>query len=154
MRAGEEGVAEDEMVRQHHRLNGQDFEQILGDSGRQRSLVCCSPWGGKESDMTQRLNNSHSGEQFEDSLKKQKQSQHMIQHFYSYGYKENHGSNGHMHPNVPYSTAYIPKTWKEPKCSWKGAWIKKVWYIRTMEQYSAVKTNKIIPSAATWMNLD
>ena len=45
----------DEMVRQHHPLNGRDFEQTLGDSGRQRRLVCFSPWGHKESDMTERL---------------------------------------------------------------------------------------------------
>ena len=33
------------MVRQHHRLNGYEFEQTLGDSGRQGSLVCCNIWG-------------------------------------------------------------------------------------------------------------
>ena len=37
------GAAEDEMVRQHHRLNGHEFEQSLGDSEGQGSLVCCSP---------------------------------------------------------------------------------------------------------------
>ena len=36
----------------HHQLNGHKFELILGDSGGQRSPVCCSPWGHKESDMT------------------------------------------------------------------------------------------------------
>ena len=40
------------MVRWHHRLNGCEFEQTLGDSEGQGSLVCCSPWGFKESDMT------------------------------------------------------------------------------------------------------
>ena len=44
------GAAEDEMVRQHHRLNGHEFEQSLGDSEGQGSLVCCSPWGHKEAD--------------------------------------------------------------------------------------------------------
>ena len=43
---------DDEMVGWHHRLNGHEFEQTLGDNGRQRSLACCSPWGGKESDRT------------------------------------------------------------------------------------------------------
>ena len=42
----------DEMVGWHHWLNGHEFEQTLGDSERQGSLVCCSPWGHKESDMT------------------------------------------------------------------------------------------------------
>ena len=48
----EKGAAEDEMVRQHHQLNAYEFEQLPGDSGGQRSLACCSPWGHKESDMT------------------------------------------------------------------------------------------------------
>ena len=41
----------------HHRLNGHEFEQSLGDSEGQVCLVCCSPWGCKESDMTGQLNN-------------------------------------------------------------------------------------------------
>ena len=41
----EKGATEDEMVGWHHRLNGQEFEQTLGDSEGQGSLVCCSPWG-------------------------------------------------------------------------------------------------------------
>ena len=36
---------QDEMVGWHHRLNGHEFEQALGDGEGQRSLVCCSPWG-------------------------------------------------------------------------------------------------------------
>ena len=36
----------------HHLLNGHEFEQSLGDGKRQGSLVCCSPWGCKESDTT------------------------------------------------------------------------------------------------------
>ena len=51
-------MTEDEMVGWHHRFNGHKFEQILGDSEGQGSLVCCSPWGRKESDMTERLNNN------------------------------------------------------------------------------------------------
>ena len=46
------------MVGWHHQLNRHEFEQALGDSGGQGSLVCCSPWGHKESDMTLRLNNN------------------------------------------------------------------------------------------------
>ena len=41
----------------HHRLNGHEFEQTLGDSEGQQSLVCYSPWGQIEQDMTQGLNN-------------------------------------------------------------------------------------------------
>ena len=46
----------DEMVGWHHRLNGHKFAQTLGGSEGQESLVCCSPWGHKESDMTEWLN--------------------------------------------------------------------------------------------------
>ena len=45
-------VTEDEMVGWHHRLNGHEFEQTLGDSEGQGSLACCSPYGHKELDTT------------------------------------------------------------------------------------------------------
>ena len=48
-------TAEDKAVGWHHRLNGSESEQTLGDGERQRSLVCCSPRGHKESDMTELL---------------------------------------------------------------------------------------------------
>ena len=48
----EKGTTEDEMVGWHHQLNGQEFEQTLGDSEGQGSLASCSPWGCKESDIT------------------------------------------------------------------------------------------------------
>ena len=43
-------------MRWHHRLNGHEFEQTLGDGEGQGSLVCCSPWGSKELDATEQLN--------------------------------------------------------------------------------------------------
>ena len=48
----EKGTTEDEMIVWHHRLNGYEFEQTLGDGDGQGRLVCCSSWGHKESDMT------------------------------------------------------------------------------------------------------
>ena len=48
---------QDDMVRWHHWLNGNEFEQTLGHSGGQRSFQCYSPWGHKESDSTQQLKN-------------------------------------------------------------------------------------------------
>ena len=50
---------EDEIVGWHHRLHGHEFEPVLGDSEVQGSLVCCSPWGHKESDTTQQLNTNN-----------------------------------------------------------------------------------------------
>ena len=52
------GTTEDEMVEWHQRLDGHESEQTLGDSEEQGSLACCSPWGCKELDTTQQLNNS------------------------------------------------------------------------------------------------
>ena len=61
MKEEEEGITEDEMVGWHHRLDGHEFEQAPGDSEGQRRLACCSPWGCKELDTTERLNNSQLG---------------------------------------------------------------------------------------------
>ena len=53
----EKGTTEDEMVRCHHQFDGHEFEQAPGHGGGQGSLACCSPWGHKESDMTEWLTN-------------------------------------------------------------------------------------------------
>ena len=53
-------MTEDEMVAWHHQLNGYGFEQASGDCEGQGSLVCCSPWGRKESGTTWQLNNNNS----------------------------------------------------------------------------------------------
>ena len=51
-------MTEDEMVGWHHQLNGHEFAQTPGGSERSGKMVCCSPWGRKESDTTERLNNN------------------------------------------------------------------------------------------------
>ena len=53
-------MTENEVVRWHHQLNGYEFEQILGNSEGQGILVFCCPWGFKELDMTEELNNNKS----------------------------------------------------------------------------------------------
>ena len=50
------GTTEDELVGWHHILAGHEFEQAPGVGNGQGSLVCCSPWGRKKSDMPERLN--------------------------------------------------------------------------------------------------
>ena len=49
----EKGTTEDEIVGWHHQLRGPEFEQTSGDGEGLGSLGCCSPWGHKESDMTE-----------------------------------------------------------------------------------------------------
>ena len=51
-RQEEKGMTEEEMVGWHHQVNEHEFEQTLGDSEEQGSLVFCSPWGHRESDTT------------------------------------------------------------------------------------------------------
>ena len=57
-RQDKKGVTEDVMIGWHHRLSGHEFEQTLGDSEGQGSLVCCSPWGHKKLDTAEQLNNN------------------------------------------------------------------------------------------------
>ena len=46
----------------------------------------------------------------------------------------------------------IARTWKQPKCPSTDEWIKKMWYTYTMEYYSAIKRNEIVPFVETWMD--
>ena len=48
----------------------------------------------------------------------------------------------------------MARTWKQPKCPSTDEWIKKMWSIHTMEYYSSIKMNEIMPLAATWMGLE
>ena len=67
-RQGDTGMIEDEVVGWHHQLNGHGFRWTPGVGDGQEGMACCSPWGRKESDMTEWLNwTEHSGYLWEDT---------------------------------------------------------------------------------------
>ena len=59
-----------------------------------------------------------------------------------------------MYPNVHHSTVIIARTWKQPRCSSADEWIRKLWYIYTMEYYSATKKNIFESILMRWMKLE
>ena len=48
----------------------------------------------------------------------------------------------------------IAKIWKQPKCPSMDEWRKNMWYVYTMEYYSSIKKNEILPFRTTWMELE
>ena len=59
-----------------------------------------------------------------------------------------------MYSNVHCNIYTIAKTWKQPKCPSTEEWIKKMWYIYTMEYYSAIQRKEITAFAAIWMDIE
>ena len=55
---------------------------------------------------------------------------------------------------LPEALSTIASTWKQPRCLSTEEWIKKMWYMDTMEYCSAIKRNKTVPFAETWMDLE
>ena len=57
-----------------------------------------------------------------------------------------------MHPNAALFT--IARTWKQPNCPSVDEWLKMMWYIYTMEYYSSIEKNEIMPFAEKWIDLE
>ena len=70
-------MTEDDMFGWHHQLHGHEFEEAPRDSEEQGSLMYCSPWGSKESDTTERLNNM-AGHMAKPGLKGWKNKPHLL----------------------------------------------------------------------------
>ena len=82
----------------------------------------------------------------------------MTQQFHSWVYirkKQKHQFKK-IHASQMFTAALftIAKIWKQPKCPSTDEWIKKMWYIYTMEYYSAIKRNETVPFAEMWMGLE
>ena len=69
-------------------------------------------------------------------------------------FREKHDSKNTCTPTFIASLLAITKTWKQPKCPSTEEWIKNMWYIYTMEYYSAMENNEIMPFAETVMDLE
>ena len=80
----------------------------------------------------------------------------MIQHSHSWAFIQRKPWFKKIHGPPIFIAALFTtaKTWKQPKCPSIEEWIKKMWYVYTMEYYSAIKTNEIMLFAATWMDLE
>ena len=59
-----------------------------------------------------------------------------------------------MHPKVHSSDITIAKCWKKPKCPSVNEWVKKLWYIYTMEYYTAERKKELVSFATAWMELE
>ena len=60
----------------------------------------------------------------------------------------------HVYANVHHSTVYNSRTWKQPRCPSVDEWIRKLWYIYTMEYHSAFKKNAFESVFMRWMKLE
>ena len=73
-------MTEDEVVGWHHQLNGHEFERVPANGEGQGSLACCSPWGHKESDTTERLKNNNMAQNKNHVMLKDSVSQELAKH--------------------------------------------------------------------------
>ena len=98
--------------------------------------------------------NSHHRKEYRGSSEKWRESYHMIQapHSWAYIWRKPHFENICTSTFIA-ALFTVVKTWMQSKRS-TAEWIKKMWYIYTMEYYFAINKNEVMPFAATWMQLE
>ena len=125
---------------------------LPGKSHGWRSLVDCSPWGREESDMTERLH-------FHFSLSRTGEGNGNPLQCSCLENPRDEGAWWAAVYGVAQSRTWLKRlsssrTWKQPRCPSTDEWIKKLWYIHTMEYYSAIKRNAFESVLMRWMNLE
>ena len=128
---------------------------LPGKSHGWRSLIGCRPWGREESDTTERLH-------FHFSLSCIGEGNGNPLQCLCLENPRDGGAWWAAVYGVPQSRTRLKwlssssssRTWKQPKCPSAEEWIKKMWYIYTMEYYLAIKKNEVMALAATWIDLD
>ena len=97
----------------------------------------------------------HRGEQYGDSLTKEKQNYYLTQqsHFWASTWRKPQLKKTHI-PQFHAVLFTIAKTWKQLQCPSTDEWMKKLWYINTMEYHSAIKRNKFESVELRWMILE
>nr|KAF6427968.1 hypothetical protein HJG63_008428 [Rousettus aegyptiacus] len=73
---------------------------------------------------------------------------------YLSGETQNTDSRRYMHLYVHCSIIHVANIWKQPKYLSIYSWVKKIWYIYTMEYCSVLKTKEILPLVTTWVDLE
>ena len=75
-------------------------------------------------------------------------------HYWAYTLSKPEGKETHEHPMFIAALFIIARTWKQPRCLSADEWIRKLWYIYTMEYYSAIKKNTFESILMRWMKLE
>ena len=148
-----EGTTEDEMAGWHHWLAGRESGWTLGVGDGEGGLACCDSWGRKESDMTERLNWTVLDRRFLKKLEIELPYDPAIP-LLGIHTEETRREWDTCTPMFIAALFIIARTWKQPRCPSADEWIRKLWYIYTMEYYSAIKKNTFESVLMRWMKLE
>ena len=118
-----------------------------------------SPWGRKESDITERLHDTMTTATMENSVEIPLKTGNRMPYdpaipLLGIHTEETRNERDSYTPMFIAALFIITGTWKQPRCPSADEWIRKLWYIYTMEYYSAIKTNAFQSVLMRWMKLE